>query len=174
MSHGCLSPNTPERVPAAPLTLRTLPDPVLRSICETVDAFDRPLRELVEEMRELMRRHQGIGLAAPQAGVALRLFVAEIDGRCLSIVNPRLLPHERGSETGVEGCLSLPGVEVAIARAKVVEVTGRNAEGRAVSLVVEGLWARVVQHEVDHLNGRLICDHAPVAVEAPRSSRSHP
>jgi peptide deformylase len=155
-------PGLRERDPAASLVLRTVPDLVLRSVCEPVDAFDRTLRELVEEMRQLMLRHQGIGLAAPQAGIAQRFFVVEIEGRRLSIVNPRLLRCGAGSETGVEGCLSLPGVEVPVSRAEAVELRGRTPEGKAVTLTVEGLWARVVQHEVDHLNGRLICDHAPV------------
>lgn len=162
MNAGRPSPGLRERDPAASLLLRTLPDPVLRSVCEPVDAFDRALRELVEEMRQLMRRHQGIGLAAPQAGIALRLFVAEIDGRPLSVVNPRLLRCGAGSATAVEGCLSLPGVEVPVSRAQAVEVRGRTPEGKVVATTVEGLWARVVQHEVDHLNGRLICDHAAV------------
>jgi peptide deformylase len=158
-------PGVRERDPAAPLVLRTVPDPVLRSVCEPVDAFDRALRELAEEMRQLMLRHQGIGLAAPQAGISLRLFVAEIDGRALSIVNPRLLRCGAGSEAAVEGCLSLPGVEVPVSRAPAVEVRGRTPEGKVVTTTVEGLWARVVQHEVDHLNGRLICDHAAPAGE---------
>jgi peptide deformylase len=142
----------------ASLTLRTLPDPVLRVTCAPVDAFDRSLRELVEGMRELMREHQGIGLAAPQAGVALRLFIGEIDGRRLAVVNPRLRTCGKSTREGVEGCLSLPGVEVAVTRASVAEVKGLTPEGRAVSFVVEGLWARLIQHEVDHLDGRLICD----------------
>ena len=164
---------TPSRNPAGRLVLRTLPDPVLRSVCEPVDAFDRALRELVEEMRQLMLRHQGIGLAGPQAGIASRLFVAEIDGRPLSVVNPRLLRCGAGSETAVEGCLSLPGVEVPLSRTEAVEVRGRTADGSAVSLIVEGFWARVGQHEVDHLNGRLICDHVAMASE-PRRAGGRP
>jgi peptide deformylase len=158
-----------ERDPAASPALRTQPDPVLRLVCEPVDAFDRSLRELAEEMRQLMLRHRGIGLAAPQAGVTLRLFVAEVDGRRLSIVNPRLQACGAGAEEGVEGCLSLPGVEVPVTRAKAVEVRGRTPEGKALSFIAEGLWARLVQHEVDHLNGRLICDYAPAAAEPGRT-----
>jgi peptide deformylase len=166
-------PGLREGDPAASLVLRTVPDPVLRCVCEPVDAFDRALREVVEEMRQLMLWHQGIGLAAPQAGIALRLFVAEIDGRPLSVANPRLLRCGPGSETAVEGCLSLPGVEVPVSRAQAVKVRGRTPDGRAVTLTVEGLWARVVQHEVDHLNGRLICDHPAVAGE-PRGTGRRP
>jgi peptide deformylase len=147
-----------------------VPDPVLRSACAPVDSFDRPLRELVEEMCQLMLRHRGIGLAAPQAGVARRLFVAEIDGRRVSIVNPQLFPCGWAEQAGVEGCLSLPGVEIEVTRAAAVQVTGRTPEGTALSLVFEGLWARVVQHEVDHLNGRLICDYGP-APARPQGSR---
>ena len=158
-----------ERASSGSLALRTLPDPLLRLVCDPVDAFDRSLRELVEEMRQLMQRHQGIGLAAPQAGVALRLFVGEIDGRRLSVVNPRLQACGAGSEEGVEGCLSLPGLEFPVPRAKAVEVRGRTPEGKAQSFIAEGLWARLVQHEVDHLNGRLICDHGPTAVEPGRA-----
>ena len=169
MTIGNLLPKGNERDPAASLALRTLPDPVLRLVCEPVDAFDRPLRELVEEMVQLMLRNQGIGLAAPQAGVTLRLFVGEIDGRRLSVVNPRLQACGAGAEEGVEGCLSLPGVEVPVGRAKAVEVRGRTPEGKALSFVAEGLWARLVQHEVDHLNGRLISDYAPAAAEPGRT-----
>jgi peptide deformylase len=89
MNAGSLLPERRDRDPAASLVLRTVPDPVLRLVCEPVDAFDRPLRELVEELRQLMLRHRGVGLAAPQAGVGLRVFVGEIDHQRLSVVNPR-------------------------------------------------------------------------------------
>jgi peptide deformylase len=138
---------------------------VLRLVCEPVDAFDRPLHELVEEMRQLMLRHRGIGLAAPQAGVGLRIFVGEIDGRRLAVVNPRIRVCGSRPEEAVEGCLSLPGVEVPVARPSVIELGGWTPKGKALTFVAEGLWARVVQHEVDHLDGRLISDHAPAAVE---------
>jgi peptide deformylase len=123
------------------------------------------VRELAEELRQLMLRHQGIGLAAPQAGVTLRLFVAEIGGRRLSVVNPRLRAWDAERDEDVEGCLSLPGVEVAVSRARRVEVTGWIPQGKSLRFLAEGLWARVVQHEVDHLDGRLICDYVPAAVE---------
>lgn len=172
MDHGNRLSKDTEPDQAASLTLRTLPDPVLRLVCEPVDAFDRPFRELVAEMRQLMLQHQGIGLAAPQAGVALRLFIGEIDGRRLSVVNPRLQPCGAGAEEGVEGCLSLPGVQVPVTRTNAVRVRGQTPDGQALSLVVEGLWARLVQHEVDHLNGRLICDYAPPAEPEPTRTRA--
>jgi peptide deformylase len=138
---------------------------LLRLVCEPVDAFDRPLRELVEEMRQLMLRHRAIGLAAPQAGVGLRIFVGEVDDQRLAVVNPQIRAHGARLEEAVEGCLSLPGVEVPVSRPSVIELRGWTPHGQALTFVAEGLWARVVQHEVDHLNGRLICDHAPGAVE---------
>jgi hypothetical protein len=82
----------------------------------------------------------------------------------LSAVNPRIRAHGVRSEEAVESCLSLPGVEVPVTRPSVVKLRGRTAEGKALSLVAEGLWARVVQHELDHLDGRLISDRAPAAV----------
>jgi peptide deformylase len=171
MNVGNLLSKKTEPDRAASLALRTLPDPVLRLVCEPVDAFDRPFCELVAEMRQLMLQHRGIGLAAPQVGVALRFFIGEIDGRRLSVVNPRLQPCGAAAEEGVEGCLSLPGVEVPVTRTKAVMVRGQTPDGKALSLVVEGFWARLVQHEVDHLNGRLICDYAPTATE-PEPSRT--
>jgi peptide deformylase len=152
------------------LALRILPDAVLRLVCEPVETFDRPLCALVEGLHQLMIRHRGIGLAAPQAGVARRLFVGEIDGRRLCIVNPRLRAYRAGSQEAVEGCLSLPGVEVPVPRARAVEVSGWTPEGKAFTFCAEGLWARLVQHEVDHLDGRLICDYAS-APEDPLSRR---
>jgi peptide deformylase len=166
MTVGSLSPRGLEPEAAAALTLRTVPDPVLRLVCEPVDAFDRPLRELVEEMHELMLRHRGIGLAAPQAGVGLRIFVGEIDDQRLSVVNPRIQAHGASPEEALEGCLSLPGVEVPVTRPSLIELRGWTSEGRVLSFVAEGLWARVVQHEVDHLNGRLISDHGLAPVES--------
>jgi peptide deformylase len=169
MSSGKLWPNGSERVPSPSLTLRTLPDPVLRRVCDPVESFGLSLRELVGEMRQVMLRHRGIGLAAPQAGLALRLFVAELHGRRLSIVNPRIHVHGACSEE-LEGCLSLPGVEVPVTRPSAVELRGWTPKGKAVSLDLEGFWARLVQHEVDHLNGRLISDCAPEAVGAGRTT----
>jgi len=146
----------------ARLSLRVFPDAVLREQCAPVEHFDSTLRDLLDEMLVLMRARKGIGLAGPQVGLRQRLFVAEIEGRSLCLVNPTIqaLPGQAGL---CEGCLSLPGVEVEVTRPGSIVATGYDARGQKQQHAVTGLWARVIQHETDHLNGVLIVDHgAPV------------
>jgi len=142
------------------LSLRVFPDAVLREQCAPVERFDSTLRDLLAEMLVLMRTRKGIGLAAPQAGLRQRLFVAEIEDRPLCVVNPtiQLLP---GEATLCEGCLSLPGVEVEVSRPDSIVATGYDERGQKQQWPATGLWARVIQHETDHLNGVLIIDHGP-------------
>ena len=147
--------HTPER---KPLSLRLYPDSVLRTQCEPVDRFDAWLADVFDEMLALMRNHNGIGLAGPQAGLTKRLFVAEVEGQTLCVANPVI--HVRGGQDRmVEGCLSLPGMQVEVDRALQVEVHGYDMQGMRQEHHVQGLWARVMQHEIDHLDGILICDH---------------
>jgi len=110
-------------------------------------------------MLELMRAHEGLGLAAPQVGITQRLFVAEMHGCSVCLVNP-VITGRSGSDRMAEGCLSLPSIHVNVQRDRQVEVQGFDAQGRKRSYCVEGLWARVMQHEIDHLDGVLICDKA--------------
>jgi peptide deformylase len=105
----------------------------------------------------LMRLHHGIGLAAPQVGVQRRLFVCEIQETTLCLVNPEIR-SSKGTAAQVEGCLSLPKTEVDVVRNEEVHVRGYDGDGQAVELSPKGLWARVIQHEIDHLNGILIFD----------------
>ena len=140
------------------LSLKIYPDSVLRQICEPVERFDSELRDLVHEMLVLMRENNGIGLAAPQAGIRKRLFVCELEGRDLSIVNPKI-KNAKGQSEMVEGCLSLPGFQVSVARNNKLLVRGYDLKGRRTNFRMSSLWARVAQHEVDHLNGVLICDY---------------
>jgi peptide deformylase len=139
------------------LTLRIYPDSVLRGICEPVERFDGWLSDVLDEMHALMRAHNGIGLAAPQAGITRRVFVAEIEGRRICLANPVIMDCS-GRDEMVEGCLSLPGVSVRLERDLEIEVRGYSARGRRSSHRIHGLWARVIQHEIDHLNGVLISD----------------
>jgi peptide deformylase len=142
-----------------PLTLRIYPDSVLRGMCEPIEHFDDWLSDLFEEMLALMRAHNGIGLAAPQVGITRRVFVAEIEGRRICMANPVIIDCS-GRDGMVEGCLSLPGVSVKLERDLEIEVRGYSARGRESRHRVQGLWARVLQHEIDHLNGVLISDRA--------------
>jgi len=140
------------------LQLRIRPDPVLRVKAEPVMEFDKELHELMEEMLKFMRLHNGIGLAAPQVGISRRIIVADIGTGPLSLANPEIL-DATGKDKMVEGCLSLPGVEVNVRRKKRIEVTGVSSRGKEVHTTVSDLMARVIQHEIDHLNGILICDY---------------
>lgn len=146
-------------VPDQRLALRIHPDPVLRSLCEPVEEFDAALANLAEEMLAIMRTNNGIGLAAPQVGISRQLLVAEIAGQALSLANPRILDRS-GSIALPEGCLSLPGQTVVVARDRAIRVLAYDLRGREVRIAASRLWARVIEHEIDHLGGVLIIDHA--------------
>lgn len=140
------------------LQIRTLGDPVLREPAKPVERFDEHLAQLVADMTETMYDAPGVGLAGPQVGVSLRLFVfddGESGPRC--IANPELVEVEGELEED-EGCLSIPGPSHPTKRSKRVRCRGQDAEGRPVDLVGEGLLARILQHESDHLNGKLYID----------------
>ncbi len=141
-----------------PLTVRLHPDPVLRHTCEPVERFDCMLADLCEEMLELMRRLEGIGLAAPQVGIGNRILVAELEDRPMCMINPCVYSKE-GLDRMFEGCLSLPGVRMDIERAGWMEVAFLDVFGKERRDLFTGMWARVIQHEIDHLNGVLICDY---------------
>lgn len=141
-----------------PLSLRIYPDAALRQVCNPVERFDRRLADVLDEMLVLMRASNGIGLAGPQAGIAQRLFVCEIDGQTSCLANP-VITSRAGRAEMIEGCLSLPGVQVDVGRNRAIEARGYDSRGRKRKHRLQGLWARVVQHEIDHLDGVLICDH---------------
>jgi len=146
------------------LSLVLYPDPVLRSVCDPVATFDSTLRDLADEMLALMHQHSGIGLAAPQVGLRQRLLVASIENRPFVLANPDVTDSS-GPGHSIEGCLSLPGVQVNVRRPERIRATGYDLHGRRRSFAAAGLWARVIQHELDHLNGVLICDYPPSAAE---------
>jgi peptide deformylase len=147
------------------LILRLHPDTALRQPCAPVEKFDSSLRDLLDEMRMLMLAHKGIGLAGPQVGLLQQLFICEIEGRYLAVVNPSLRP-DTDTEAMIEGCLSLPGIRVNVRRPACVTVTGFDPRGKRVAWETDGLWARVIQHETDHLRGVLILDYGPPVREA--------
>ncbi len=118
---------------------------------------DRGIRQLVADMVLSMRRAGGIGLAAPQIGVPVRVVVADIGTGPLAVVNPHLR-RRAGAQRGIEGCLSIPGVYGEVRRAQRVELEGQNVRGRRVVVRGRDLLARVFQHEMDHLNGVLFTD----------------
>jgi peptide deformylase len=140
-----------------PLQLRLFPDPVLRMLAQPLDRFGTAVEALARDMLALMRLRQGIGLAAPQIGLAVRLIVADVGKGTVCLVNPKLAPLA-APEVAAEGCLSLPGVSLEIERAAAVEVRGFDPSGQRRHFTARGLLARVLQHEVDHLDGILIID----------------
>lgn len=130
---------------------------VLRMRAREVPAVDPTIRKLIADMVATMRRSRGIGLAAPQIGVPLRVIVAGPRRPPLALVNPRLRKR-RGSQRGPEGCLSIPGIFADVRRARHVVVGGQSAMGRPITVSASGLFSRVLQHEIDHLNGVLFID----------------
>jgi len=155
-----LDPETIARRDAALAHVRKLGDPALRATAVPVERFDADLRREVERMGELMHDALGIGLAATQLGVLHRVLVYQAfeEDPVRALVNPVLEWRSEELETASEGCLSLPGVHVEVERPVRVRVRALDADGAPVELEEEGLRARVIQHEVDHLDGILILD----------------
>ena len=144
------------------LRLHVYGDPVLRKKAEPVERFDTEIRDLVEQMRRIMRENSGVGLAAPQAGVSLRVAVFEIPRENESplefvLINPEIVERD-GDIEFEEGCLSVPGVFERVKRARWVVVKGSDEHGEEHVFEAEGLVARAVQHEMDHLDGVLFID----------------
>ncbi len=143
------------------------PDPVLKVQCAPVTDFSPALAEFARRMLELMHAAPGVGLAAPQVGVAIRLFVCNPTGEPednMVYVNPVLKDFE-GGEAGEEGCLSLPVVAVTMRRAQKAVIQAVDLQGREFAETGEGLIVRIWQHETDHLNGRLIIDNMSTSDE---------
>jgi peptide deformylase len=153
------------------LSIRLYPDPVLRVRCPEVETFDADLERLVESMVETMYAAPGVGLAAPQVGVETRLAVVdatvgEEPDTLLILINPKILSTQ-GSEIDVEGCLSIPDITDKVERPAAVVVSAFDAQGREQLIEAEGLEARAIQHEIDHLDGIL----TPPPPTARRSAR---
>ena len=135
--------------------------PVLRQKAKKVSQFDRNLQRLIEDMVDTMRAAPGVGLAAPQIGVPLRVAVIEVEEKLTVLVNPEIVKRV-GEEELDEGCLSVPGYWGRIKRAQSVVVKARNQHGKEIRVKGEGLFGQALQHETDHLNGILYIDHPGV------------
>ena len=134
------------------------PDPILRKKSEPVERVDKEIQQLIEDMAETMYTSRGIGLAAIQIGVLKSVIVVDIGEGLVALVDPKIL--ESGGETQMEeGCLCLPGVVVEVKRSGKIKVKGLNEKGEQVEIKARGMLARVIQHEIDHLKGRLIIDY---------------
>jgi peptide deformylase len=122
-----------------------------------VDTFGKWLHALLDEMTEVMRRAPGVGLAAQQIGEAVQVCVIEVEGQLHELVNPRIV-KAAGDQTDLEGCLSLAGYYAPVTRREHVAAVAQNRTGRKIRLAGSGLLARAIQHELDHLNGKLYID----------------
>jgi peptide deformylase len=145
-------------------SISILGDPVLRSVCREVESFDNGLVNLVADLEETVASPGRAGLAANQIGVVRRVFSWNIDGEVGHLVNPVIEVEEGDQGDGEEGCLSIPGLFYPCPRAEFVRVRGFSQRGEAVVVEGDGLMARCIQHEVDHLNGRLFTDRLSGAV----------
>ncbi|HEY0810719.1 MAG TPA: peptide deformylase [Longimicrobiales bacterium] len=143
------------------LPVRILGDPVLRQRANEVAEVSEVTRQLIRDMFETMYAEEGVGLAAPQVGISERIIVVDPqqdDLPAFALINPEILEASKETEKGEEGCLSIPGLRELVERSQRVVVRGLTPEGQARQLDLEGLPARIIQHEVDHLDGVLFID----------------
>ena len=143
------------------LDIRVLGDPVLRQETRPVAAVTDEHRRLIDDMFETMHRAQGIGLAAPQVGRTERIAVVDVEGgkQPLALINPQVVSSSAGTEKSEEGCLSIPDVFGDVERPASVVVRALDRDGRAIEISASGLLARCLQHEIDHLDGKLFLDY---------------
>jgi peptide deformylase len=135
-----------------------LGDPTLRLKGEPVDSFGKMLHELLDDLTETMRAAPGVGLAAPQLGVPLQACVVEVGDQVHELVNPRIVRTD-GRDNDLEGCLSIPGYVAYVERHEKVWVVAQNRHGRKIKVAGSGLLSRAMQHEIDHLAGKLFIDY---------------
>jgi peptide deformylase len=144
--------------------VRQYPDPALRVPATAIATVDDDIRGLVERMADIMRRSHGVGLAAPQIGVSQRIFLIDVStapdapSDLRTFINPEIT-DQRGEVCTEEGCLSFPGIHEEVRRAERVTVRAQDAKGELFELSADGLLAIAIQHENDHLNGKLMVDH---------------
>lgn len=135
-----------------------LGDPRLRLKGLPVDSFGKPLWELLDDLADTMRHAPGVGLAAPQLGEALRACVIEVEGQLHELVNPAIV-RGAGDDRDLEGCLSIPGYVAYVTRREKVWVVAQNRLGKTIKVASSGLLGRALQHELDHLDGKLYIDY---------------
>lgn len=149
----------------AKLQIRKLGDEALRKTCRPVEAITPRVLTLLDDMVETMRAADGVGLAAPQVGILRRIVVVEVEpGEVYELINPKIIAYS-GEQTGVEGCLSVPGRQGMVTRPMNVTVRALNRHGETVEITGKELLARCFCHELDHLDGTLYVDKASTMYE---------
>ena len=150
------------------MEIKKMGEPVLKEICAPVDRIDKKLRHLLDDMAETMYAKEGVGIAAPQVGVPIRVAVIDVDKKKrYELINPVIVERE-GSVIDQEGCLSFPGMFGDVERAEKVKVEYTNRYGKKRVVDAEGLLARCLQHEIDHLDGKLFIEIANNLTEGRR------
>ena len=146
------------------LPIRTLPkDSALRQKAKKVSRFDGSVQRLIDNMIETMQQANGVGLAAPQVGVSLRVIVVQMPGKePVALINPEIVKRT-GEQEVTEGCLSVPGYYGEIKRSAGVTVKGKDRHGKVIRIRAESLMAEALEHEIDHLDGKLYIDHVESA-----------
>ncbi|MCA9388837.1 peptide deformylase [Candidatus Berkelbacteria bacterium] len=151
------------------LKIKLFPAPVLTQKTNKIDEITPAIQELIKSMTNAMRKARGVGLAAPQVGESLRLAMIEHraeendefeDIPLQILVNPKIISFSRETDTEKEGCLSIPGIEVPVKRARKIKVKALDENGEKIQFRATGFKARIIQHELDHLDGKLILDYA--------------
>ncbi|MCM8799822.1 MAG: peptide deformylase [Candidatus Omnitrophica bacterium] len=143
------------------LKLRFYPDNILRKKASLVRSVDNEIKDILKQMSEIMYEHKGVGLAANQVGLNISLLVADPGDHLYKLVNPKII-YKEGNEVMEEGCLSLPNLCVKIKRAKKIIVKALDEKGNSITMEADNLLSRILQHEIDHLNGKLIIDYLPL------------
>ena len=133
------------------------PDPILRLPTDSITVFDDALIHLIGDMMDTMAHDRGVGLAAPQIGVLRKVLVVSYKRRRFALINPEIIASS-GTDWGEEGCLSIPRLRLMVPRATRIELVGQTPQGKSIKLKERGYIARILQHEIDHLNGILILD----------------
>ena len=140
------------------LDIRMFGDPVLKTRAAPVESFDDSLAHLAEEMLLTMREHEGVGLAANQVGRLKRILVAVLEDEKFVLVNPEVEEAAKTTEQALEGCLSIPGIQVEVERPAAVTISAQDTSGAPLRIEASGMLARILQHEIDHLDGVMILD----------------
>lgn len=141
------------------LEIKTAGDPILKQYCSEVEKVDKRIRNLLDDMAETMYASEGVGIAAPQVGIPIRAVVIDVDKKRYDLINP-VITYREGSIIDSEGCLSCPNLYGDVERAEKVRVKYTTRFNKEKEIEAEGLFARCIQHEIDHLNGRLFIDIA--------------
>jgi len=143
------------------LDIKKYPDPILRKKCEEVKEINFEINKLIEDMIETMNKNNGVGLAAPQVGILKRIIVLGSEKGPVAFINPKILKKSKETKIIEEGCLSFPGFFLNIKRPKEVEAEILTEDGKKIKIKMNGLLARIFQHETDHLDGTLLIDKIP-------------